>query len=379
MPRRRRRRPCGRRVGQRPQQRVKRPQRVVEAGAPQLQRLVELPRLERFVDAPRIGHACLERDADHPVASHAHDERLRVGLARQEGVDGGVAHHRAKVAVEGTRRASALHVPQHRDPHLAGQPRGQHVLQAFRRDRDAQPVRRSFGYNDDGIAAPGRAAGLECVDEGRLPVVPGRAFGDEQGVGARGDRAHQREVAAMPSHHFDDKGALMARGGAADRVNRLGDPVQGGVGANGHVGAGGVVVDGADQADHRQPRVPGRHRGVYRARGHQLFEESRPLAAEHVRSGERPVAAHDHQAVDAVLQHVAGGLQAALPRAELLGSRGADHRAAAVDDAAGVPPAEGPDHVAALDEPSVALMDRAHVEAVVERRPDYRPDRRVHA
>ncbi len=103
---------------------------------------------------------------------------------------------------------------------------------------------------------------------------PRRALGDEQRVGAGGDRAHQREVAAVPAHHLDDEGALVARGRAADGVNRLGDAVERRVGADGHVGAGGVVVDRADQADHRQPRMARGRRRVDLAPGHQFRDES---------------------------------------------------------------------------------------------------------
>ena len=371
--------PGGGRVGERFQQRVERPQRVIEARATHLEGTVEVARLERRVDAAGVGDALLQRDSNDAVAAHAHNERLRVGGSREQRVDGGVPHHRAEVAIKGAWRPSPLHVAQHRDAHLASEPGGERLPHALCRDREALSIRRPFGDHDDGVAAPGGAAGLERVDQGRLPVVPGRAFRDEQGVGAGGDRAHQREVAAMAPHHLDDEGALVARGGAADCVNRLGDPVQGRVGADGHVGAGGVVVDGADQADHGQPRVPGRHRRVHRARGHQVFEQPRPLAAEQIRAGERSVAAHDHQAVDAVVQHVAGGLEAAFPRAELLGPRRADHRAAAMDDAADIRPAKRPDLVAALDEAAIALVDPAHLEAVVEACPDNGPDCRVHA
>ena len=61
----------------------------------------------------------------------------------------------------------------------------------------------------------------------------------------------------MPAHHLDDEGALVAGRGAAQRIHRLDDPVQRGVGADRHVGAGHVVVDGSDQTDQTQERVLG--------------------------------------------------------------------------------------------------------------------------
>ena len=61
----------------------------------------------------------------------------------------------------------------------------------------------------------------------------------------------------MPAHHLDDEGPLMAGCGAAQGVQRLDDAVQGGVGADRHVGAGHVVVDRADQPDQPQERMRG--------------------------------------------------------------------------------------------------------------------------
>ena len=65
-------------------------------------------------------------------------------------------------------------------------------------------------------------------------------------------RAHEREVAAVTSHHLDHERSLVARCSALDRVDRFGDPVQCRVGADRHVGAEHVIVDRADQADDRQ-------------------------------------------------------------------------------------------------------------------------------
>jgi hypothetical protein len=50
---------------------------------------------------------------------------------------------------------------------------------------------------------------------------------DDGGRGGQG--GHQREVAAMPSHHLNDEGALVAGGGAAQGIHRLDDPMQRGV------------------------------------------------------------------------------------------------------------------------------------------------------
>ncbi len=111
----------------------------------------------------------------------------------------------------------------------------------------------AFGDDDDGIAPAGFAPGLELLDHPLPPVIHiGRVFRDEHPIGAGGQPAHQRQVAAVAPHDFDDEGALVAGGGAADGVDGLGDAVQGRVGADGHIGAEHIVVDRADQADDAQ-------------------------------------------------------------------------------------------------------------------------------
>jgi hypothetical protein len=70
---------------------------------------------------------------------------------------------------------------------------------------------------------------------------------------------------------------------------------------------------------------------------------------------------------------------AALALAERHRAGGADHGAAAVQDVADVIPGHWPDVVAAVDQPLPALVDGEDLRPVVERGPDHRPDRRVHA
>ena len=94
-------------------------------------------------------------------------------------------------------------------------------------------------------------------------------------------------------------------------------------------------------------------------------EQVGPLAAEHVRAGQRAVAADDDQAVDAVQAIM---LRAAFSRPSRV--RNSSDRAepmigaAALDDAADVRPGERPDLVAALDQAAVALVDPVHLEPV---------------
>ena len=53
----------------------------------------------------------------------------------------------------------------------------------------------------------------------------------------------------MSTHDFEDKGALMTRGGGDNGVDGLDNSVQCRVSADGHVSAAKVIVNGADHAD----------------------------------------------------------------------------------------------------------------------------------
>src|SRR3972149_3673958 len=68
--------------------------------------------------------------------------------------------------------------------------------------------------------------------------------------------------AAVPPHRLDDEGSLVGFGGVADVVDRLDDGVQGGVGADAHVGAAQVVVDRGGDAHDGNPPPGARPRAV---------------------------------------------------------------------------------------------------------------------
>ncbi len=218
---------------------------VVVAGADQLGYLL------------RLAHILHQRRVDDLVVADAEQLRLLLGAGRQDMLHGGRAQHRAHGAIEGARRAAALDVTQQRDARVLGQPLGQHLLDVLALDRLAMPVDRALGHDHDIVPAPALAAGVDRRAHRRLPAVVGRALGDEDPVGTGGHAAHQRQVAGVPAHHLDDEAALVAGGRAGDRVQRLDDPAQRRVGADGHVGAEHIVVDRADQAHDRQVRVRG--------------------------------------------------------------------------------------------------------------------------
>lgn len=52
----------------------------------------------------------------------------------------------------------------------------------------------------------------------------------------------------MSAHDFQDEATLVGISGGRDGIHSLDDPVKGGVGTDGHVGAAEVIVDGAYHA-----------------------------------------------------------------------------------------------------------------------------------
>src|SRR4029450_11158985 len=117
------------------------------------------------------------------------------------------------------------------------------------------------------------------------------------------------QVAAVAAHDLDDEGALMARRGAVEGVERLDDAVQRRVGPEGHIGPEHVVVDRARYAD--EPEEPVLVGGAG-------LEGPGPPPGEAVRAGQAAVAADDDQPVDTAVDQVAGCTPAALSRAECL-------------------------------------------------------------
>jgi hypothetical protein len=183
----------------------------------------------------------------------------------------------------------------------------------------------------------------------------------------------------VAAHDLDHKGPLMAGGGAQDGIQRLGDPVQGGVGPDRHVGPEHVVVDRADQPHQPQEGVRGGHLGIHLARLDQLRQQLRPLLAEPVGAGQAAVATDHDQRLDPQLEQVAGGPPATLPLLELRRPGRPQDGAAAVQDPAHIGRRHPPDGLGALDQPPVAVSHRKDRDAVMHRCPHHRPDGRVHA
>lgn len=91
-----------------------------------------------------------------------------------------------------------------------------------------------------------------------------RALRDEDPIGARGERGHERKIAAVAPHHLHHKRALMRRRRRHDRVERLHDAVQRRVRADRCVRADLPPCESRTHAESRE-RVPCRCRCCRRA------------------------------------------------------------------------------------------------------------------
>ncbi len=310
-------------------------------------------------------------EADHrPDAVGGGDQYLEGCLEAQPG---------RRPAVVGAGRAAALDVAEDGHPGVLAEPRLQHVAHPGRGDRLTGTLPGALGDHHHGVAAAVGAGLPQGRAHGVLPAHLGRMLRDQDVVAAAGDRRHQGQVAAVASHHLDHEAALMAGRGAGQRVDRLDDAMQRGIGADRRVGADQVVVDRADQAGEHQGGVgvgdlPADLPGL-----DQFGEQAGPVGAELVQARQRAVPADHHQPVDALLQQVAGGAPASLPLAEVLAAEGADDGAAPVQDAAHVRPGELTDAVAAVDHALEALVDRRDPGTPAQRGADDRADGGIHA
>ena len=368
-----------RRARHRLDQSPQRAELLLEAPAAQVHGLLVVVSGDGRRDRARLLDALHQRQMRDAVVAQADDLRLILGLAGEQMLDGSVPEERAHPPVERARRAAALNVAQDRDAHLFVQVRFEHLSHALARDRVAVAVARAFGDDDRAVPPTGRAARRQHPTHLVLPVVGiRRVLGEENPVSGAGQRRHQRQVAAVPAHDLDHERALMARGGAADLVERCGDPVQGGVGPDRHVGAGEVVVDRTHQPDDRQLRMPRSGLGRDDTLCCEFRDQAGPLLSEEIGAGQAAVAAAHHEAIDAALEQMARRLEPPLAGAERGAARRADDRAAVLHDPADALPGHAADPVGAVDHALVALEDREDVDATADGGAHDGAQRRIH-
>ena len=298
----------------------------------QQHRVQRLGHLQRLVDG--VVHQGLPPHPDDAVV-----------LALVDQADGAVAHGGGVDAVPQGGRAAALDVAQNGG---AGVDAGAGLDLVG----DLLGMADALGDDDDEVVLAGLFGHLDAVEDVALHIE--LVLGQQHGHGARGDGHVQGDVAGVAAHDLHHAAPVVALGGVAQLVDHLHGGVHGGVVADGVVGAGDVVVDGAGQADHRDAAVG-------------------QLAGAAVGA----VAADDHQRVDAQLTALGRALVLALLGLELQAAGGVQDGAAVLDDVGDAAQV----HLVALavQQAVVAALDADHPVPLVDAGADDRAHRRIHA
>ena len=152
----------------------------------------------------------------------------------------------------------------------------------------------------------------DVVDDLLLVIVI--LLGKKDVLRAGGDTAPESDIACMAAHDLDDGASLMGRGGILYLVDGVHGRIDGGVEADGVVGAGDIQVDGAGNAD-----------GVDAVSGQSLG------------SAVGAVAADDDDAVNAILSADLGALGLPFLRTEFRAPGRAQNGSAGLDDPGHVP------------------------------------------
>ena len=258
-----------------------------------------------------------ERGPRDGVTTDPHEHRLAVVVGVKDASHRLDAARRRHPAVVRRRRAAPLYVAEDRDPGLLAGALPEHPLDPVCRDGRAVSVRRAFGNHQDRVPPSGGAAAGENLDHAVLPPRARRRLRQEGVVRAAGDRAHERQIAAVAAHHLDDERAPVGLGRRADRVDRLGDAVQRGVRADGHVRADHVVVDGSHQPGDVESGVCLSLLGSDPPRLDEFGHIGGPGHAQVTGPRQRAVTTDDDQPVDAALDEILGRGQLPLAGPEL--------------------------------------------------------------
>ena len=334
-------------------------------------------RFQRRGNGAGLFHRFDQRRRRNPVVVGDHNDRFVVRIVLQKFLDGLIAVGCAHIPVVGARGAAALNVSENRDPALQIEFLFNNLLNLIAGDGISLEIARPFRHNDDVVAAAGEMTFMQQIAHLVFPAGFRGPFRNEDPRGARGNRAHQRQITAVAAHDFDNEDPLMAVCGAAERVDRVGDAMKRGIRSDGHVGIRHIVVDGADHPDNAEFRTG---RLLFRrdaAAFHQFRKESGPVLTEFIRSAETAVSSDHHQTVDSALDQILRRFQQTLPRAELLAPCRADDGSSLLHD----PGDRGPVHLddPVLNQSLISLIDRVDIHSEGDSAANHRADRRVHS
>jgi hypothetical protein len=235
-------------------------------------------------------------DADGHVVG-AFDERFDRFVAKTGGED----------AVHGGWTSAPLQVAEDRDPCVEMREGGLHF---FGNGVGTTGII-AFG-NDDDVA--GFLAFPTCAELFDEVFDMGGRLGHQYGLGTAGDAGTHGDEAGIFAHDLDKEEAVVGIGRVADLVDHLHDAVDGGVVADGEIGADEVVVDGAGQAD----------------------EGDVEFFVEDLAACECAIATYGNDGINAVLLQIGKGLLAAFFGEEILAAGGFENGASALHDAADI-------------------------------------------
>ena len=369
----------GRWVRQGPDHGLQSAECIVEAGAAQRHGSFIIVSLDCLRHLACLLHTFHERDADDPVGARADHNRFIVRPGFQNGNHSFVAEQGCQVAVIGAGASAALDVSEHGGANLLTQSLLQDALHIGRADIVPITVLSALGHDDDMVSAACPRPGFETLQHNLLPVIHiWWSLGDQDPVCSGGKSAVEGQVAAIASHHLDDEGALVAGGGAGDGIHRVGDAVQGAIRADGHLGAGKVVVDRADNAHDQKVLM-----SVSLLLGKppaldQLRKQGWPFTAEDIGTGQRAVSADDDQAIYAMLHQVQSGLPSALTGTEFITAGRTNNGATLVQNAADRIPVHLADLFTAIHQSLIAFVDCIDLSTPVQSRADHCADRGIH-
>jgi hypothetical protein len=302
---------------------------------------------------------------------------FRCGL--QDGPDSLSTLQSCKHTVVGRWCASTLDVAECGDPCVKLALVRKDVLDLLAGDLLQVAIDSALGNNNDGLALAETSLLLDLLEHLLLPAGVRWVLGCEDKVSAGCYTRTKSEPTAVPAHDFNDECTLMADGCGVDRVDSLADSRKRCVAANGGIGHGEIVINGADKTDDVEVSE-----GIDLLLGEllaldELLEQAGPFVAESVSTGEGAVTTADDDSVNALDNQVLCGCSAALALHELHASCCADESTTFGEKPTDVLPVHLLDHVAALDKTVVALIDSEGLAVVVDGHADDGSHRTVHA
>jgi uncharacterized protein YuzB (UPF0349 family) len=161
----------------------------------------------------------------------------------------------------------------------------------------------------------------------------------------------------MSAHDLDDESTLVRESSSINVIDSLADALQRRVASNGGIGASQVVVDGTDQTDNVEVLEWLDCLLLECSVGHELLDQTGPLASESVCTSQTAVTTADNQGINALVDQVLGCLQSAGAFLEGHASCCSDEGTSFREPSTDVLPLHGLDHVSTLDETFVAFVN----------------------